>query len=415
MALEMLATQDFLLQSLLALAIGGLIGFEREQSYSGRAVGVRTLALDAWLGFLLAILGRALGEPLLPVAGLAGVFAVAYAHHRSRVGREQALGITTTLVIPLTYLLGALAGIGFVFEAGASALLVTFVLAEKQQVHTLVAKVSRREIVDFLILAISAFIVYPLLPAKPVEFLTIQLDLRYFWTIVVLVSVVSFGGYALVRILRERALLLAAFFGGFVSALAVVAWFARDKRATPQAVRLNLEAAMAGSLLSDSLVLAYASFTLLYHFAGPLLATLLAFVTLSFFHSRGTKMKGALAWEKPLSLLFALEFGAVFFGISLLVELAAKAGLLGLYAGSFVGGLLSLTGAIATIAHLHGAGQIPSGIAVLALFIALVANLGSKLVLVVMRFPGRWAPAAQPIAISLAAGVLGLLASLYLA
>lgn len=409
MALDPILSTDFILNSLLALAMGGLIGLERERAYPGRAIGVRTLALDAWLGYLLAMLGNYMHEPLISVAGLLGVFAVAFAHYFQNASKDRHTGITTTLAIPLTYLLGALAGMGFLFEAGASALIVTFVLAEKGPVHKLAAKISREEIVDFLILAIAAFIVFPLLPEKPVHFYLIQLDLRYFWSIVVLVSVVSFVGHAMVRILRQRALIPAAFFGGFVSALAVVAWFARDKRTTPQALRLNLEAAMAGSILSDSLILSYASLPLLYAFAGPLVGTLLALVALTFLHARGTKLRdGAMAWEKPLSIMFALEFAAIFLAISFLVEIAAKAGMAGLYVGAFIGGTLSLTGALATIAQLHAQGQLSTSSAVFALFLALVANLGAKLPIIIARFPRAWKPAAQPIALSLIAGVIGL-------
>jgi len=414
MVFETLASQDFLIQSILALAIGGLIGLERERALPGGEIGVRTLALDAWLGFLLALVGQNLQEPLIPVVGLVGVFAFAFAHYYYRARRRAEFGITTTLVIPFTFLLGALMGMGFTFEAGASALIVTFVLAEKSRVHKLAEKISKQEIIDFLILAIAAFIVFPLLPEKPLEFLMVKLNLRFFWSIVILVSVVSFAGYLLVRLLREKAHVPAAFFGGFMSALAVVTWFARDKRATPQGLRLNLEAAMAGSVLSDSVVLAYTSLSLFYAFIGPLLATLLAFGVLTFVHANNTKIHGNMAWAKPLSLLFALEFAAVFLGITLLVDLASKTGLLGLYAGSFIGGLLSLTGALASVAFLHSQGSLPTETAVAVLFLALTANLASKLVIVIVRFPRHWKLAAQPIAVALIAGVLGLAASLLL-
>jgi len=62
---------EFLPQFLTSLAIGLLIGLERERTPSAKA-GLRTFALVALLGTLAAMLSEKIGLPWLLVAGWVG-------------------------------------------------------------------------------------------------------------------------------------------------------------------------------------------------------------------------------------------------------------------------------------------------------------------------------------------------------
>src|SRR3989338_2879573 len=95
-------------QFLTSLAIGLLIGLERERTPSAKA-GLRTFALVAVFGTLSAMLSTKLGSPWLLIAGLlavAGMIISAYINKPS--DEENDPGTTTVIALLLCYSLGAM-------------------------------------------------------------------------------------------------------------------------------------------------------------------------------------------------------------------------------------------------------------------------------------------------------------------
>jgi len=150
----------FFWQSLLALAIGGIIGLEREKK-EHHVIGFRTFSLTSFFGMLLT---TATNNPLAIGLGLAGVFALASLYYYQRARHLVKWGVTTAIMLPTTFVLGILVGLGFFTESALAAIIAVFLLVEKTEVHAITRKVSKSEILDLLLFAIIAFIVYPQLP-----------------------------------------------------------------------------------------------------------------------------------------------------------------------------------------------------------------------------------------------------------
>jgi MgtC family len=99
---------DIAIKAGIALALGLLVGFERE--WSNKDIGVRTFAMTALLG----LLGALLGPPLLLLSGIAVLILIVFANLRGlQVARK--LEATTSVALAIIFLLGVLVGLGHLF------------------------------------------------------------------------------------------------------------------------------------------------------------------------------------------------------------------------------------------------------------------------------------------------------------
>src|SRR4030066_993202 len=89
-------------QFLTSLAIGLLIGLERERTPSAKA-GLRTFALVALFGTLTALLSTKLGSPWLLIAGLLAVAGMIIAPYFNNPPDEKHPGPTTRAALVLWY------------------------------------------------------------------------------------------------------------------------------------------------------------------------------------------------------------------------------------------------------------------------------------------------------------------------
>jgi uncharacterized membrane protein (DUF4010 family) len=236
----------------IALAIGLLIGSERERNGGPALAGIRTFALAGLSGALAALV-----SPLV-VAALVGAAAVIMAagHLRPALGTagEQAgderrrgrLGAATEVALVLTVVLGGLAVTLPALAAGAG-VATAVVLQAKDRLHHFVRdKITELELADALKFFVAAFIVLPLMPHANLGPYGV-IDPRRMWTFVVAVTALGWLGYVAVRLAGpRRGLPAAGLAGGFVSGAATTGAMARTSR-DPELFR----PAMAGALLAS--------------------------------------------------------------------------------------------------------------------------------------------------------------------
>src|SRR5450756_2255455 len=158
-------------QFLTSLAIGLLIGLERERTPSAKA-GLRTFALVALFGTLSALLSTKLGSPWLLIAGLlavAGMIIAAYLNKpseplRQAQHRENDPGTTTVIALLLCYGLGAMIWYGLAELAVMLAIGITALLYFKPELRGISQRLTRRDLVAVLQFSVLTFIVLPILP-----------------------------------------------------------------------------------------------------------------------------------------------------------------------------------------------------------------------------------------------------------
>jgi uncharacterized membrane protein (DUF4010 family) len=225
---------------LVSLAIGLLLGFERERSqHRTLAAGSRSFALLALLGTVAATFG-----PWAVIAGLVGIAALmVLAYFRTS---DEDPGTTTEIAALVTYLLG---GLAYTRPAVAVALAVVVagLLVSKNRIHRFARDiVTEVEMDDAIKFFVVAFVVLPMLPDRALGPYGV-LNPAKVWLLVVLLTGIGWLGYLGVRALGpQRGLLVTGLAGGFVSASATTAAMGRLSRTT--GVRAPLASALAASL-----------------------------------------------------------------------------------------------------------------------------------------------------------------------
>ena len=347
---------------LISMLIGALIGTERqrdlvEQRMRGVA-GLRTFILISLLGTLSASLAAQYGETFIIIAFLAFsiLVAIGYAASATNLGRVD---FTTEVAAVIVFVLGILChSRETAMLAIALAVLVTAILAVKKTTHEYVAAIRDVELLDTLKMAIIVMVILPLLPNQPIDPYGV-LNPRHIWLMVVLVSLISYVGYIMIRILgTERGLSITGMLGGLVSSTAVATSMAAEAKAhrevIPSAVFATTIASctMFPRVLLEVLVINRDLFLPLFL---PLASMTVTGMTLAYLLFRKREpIETDVALSDPFRLSPALKFGA-FFAFILLVSALAGIyfGEAGTYVASVVAGLAdvdAITLSMATLA-----------------------------------------------------------------
>jgi uncharacterized membrane protein (DUF4010 family) len=371
---------------LVALAIGLLLGLERERSHNRTlSAGSRTFALLSLLGATAATFG-----PWVVIAGLVGVGALmALAYFRSS---DEDLGTTTEIAALVAYLLGALA---YTQPAVAVALAVVVValLLSKKRIHRfardIVTEVELEDAVKFFVVA---FVILPLLPNRPMGPYGV-LNPEKVWLLVVLLTGIGWVGYIGVRALGpQRGLLVTGLAGGFVSASATTASMGRLSRGAV-GLRAPLASALAASLatfIQLLVVIGYVDPAVLRRLWPPVVAGALVLACVVAVVYRGATGDGAQTDDnaaaipvgRPFSLRPALILTAVLVSALLVGRWGADVlGPQGAVLAAFAAGLADAHAGSVAAATLSAQGGITVGTALAAIAAALGSNLLVKVVL----------------------------------
>ena len=372
---------------LVALAIGLMLGFERERSHNRTlTAGSRTFALLSLLGATAAAFG-----PWVVIAGLTGVGALMILAY-FRTSNDDP-GTTTEIAALVAYLLGALA---YTQPAVAVALAVVVValLLSKNRIHRfardIVTEVELEDAVKFFVVA---FVILPLLPNRPMGPYGV-LNPEKVWLLVVLLTGIGWVGYIGVRALgSQRGLLVTGLAGGFVSASATTASMARLGRGAV-GLRPALASALAASLatfIQLLIVVGYVDPTLLRRLWPPVGAAAVALAAVVVVVYRGARQDpqprhdeddGAASAGRPFTLRPALILTCVLVCALLVGRWGADVlGPQGAVLASFAAGLADAHAGSVAAASLCAQGDITTATALAAIAAALGSNTLVKIAL----------------------------------
>jgi uncharacterized membrane protein (DUF4010 family) len=161
---------------------------------------------------------------------------------------EGKFSATTVVAALATVALGALAAIGPVAAAGAAAVALTALLASREPLHGLMARITWPEMRSAILLLSMTLVALPLVPDAPLAVLG-GVNPAQVWRLAILLAAISFAGYLAMRVIGpERGLLLAGAAGGLVSSTAVTLANARTAKASGPAAALAAGALVAGAV-----------------------------------------------------------------------------------------------------------------------------------------------------------------------
>lgn len=368
---------------LTSLALGLLIGLERERSPAARA-GLRTFSLVALAGTLGALLSEKSGAPWLLGAGLLVMGGMMVATYFKTTESEDP-GTTTVAAVVVCYALGAMVWYGMEQLAVTLAILATALLYFKPELRGVSRTLTRLDLVSILQFAVLSFVILPILPNQdygPYK----ALNPYQIWWMVVLISGLSLAGYAVLRIAGQRhGTLLTGLFGGIASSTATTLAFSRHGRDTPQL------AGMAGLviLLANWVVLIRLSVlvaVLAPSLLRPMLTLLgsgaLAGLVVIYLLWRRLDRQGSapvLEMKNPTEIRAALSFGLLYAVVLFAAAwLSDWAGSQGVYAVALVSGLTDVDAITLSSLRLFNLGNLQVDQTANTILLAVLANIAFK-------------------------------------
>ncbi|HDQ73210.1 MAG TPA: DUF4010 domain-containing protein [Chloroflexi bacterium] len=372
-----------------ALAIGFLVGLQREYAYGGpdREIfaGIRTFALMSLIGCTAALVAEVLEAPwafisIFTVLGL--LIAVAHSIDAWRGG----VGLTTEVSAIATILAGALCYWEYLSLAAALAVATTVLLSLKFETERFVQQITREDLYATLKFAVITVIILPVLPNQtfgppPLD----VLNPYKIWLMVVFISGISFSGYILVQIVSPRqGIGLTGLLGGLASSTAVTLSFSeRSQREKDLTKPFALAIIVAWTVMFARVLVAVGTLNsaLLREIWMPMLAS--ALVGLGYcvylYLSQRTSSEGGVDISNPFELGPAIKFGLLY-ALILLISKAAQTylGDTGLYISGFVSGLADMDAITLSVTELSNTGSIELTTAARTIVLAAMANTITK-------------------------------------
>jgi len=384
--MSFLELQNFLI----AIAIGGLIGLEREIGMRGKDrssfAGFRTFILISFFGAISYFMEDILDfEYLSAIAFTLFSILVIITYYVS--SQKGYFGITSELTSIITFLLGILVMQSeYQRYAIIFAVLITILLAFKKHVRKIVKKAKLVEWYDALKFAFIAFVVLPLLPDQgfgPYEFFNPYKT----WLMVVFVSGISFIGYFTIKFLGTQiGVSLSGLLGGLVSSTAVTTTMAnRSKEVKGKHIFPFIIAAILASSVMFIRVL-FEVYTINQDLVVDLLVPLLGMLVVSltpvflWWKRGGGQKEVSLDLKSPFSLPPALQFAAFFLVIQLFTKALLDQGLgeVGLVLTSILAGTTDVDAITLSMSNLAREGSISNNVAVASIVSAVLTNTAVK-------------------------------------
>ncbi len=416
-----------------ALGVGLLIGFEREQSARADEVaagpqigGVRTYPLVALAGALAALVAREVGPWFVALAfgAMGGLVAISYADD-VRNGRDR--GLTSEASLLVTFLLGALAPSERIVPDQGQKVLVLFsvavvvslILSAKPVLHAIAQGATKNDVYATLKFLIVAIVVLPLLPDLALgpygAFNPFKVGV-----VVALIAGVGFMGYVAVRVLGPgRGLGLTGLLGGLVSSTAVTMAAAGRARAEPPlAASCALAVLLAGTVMLGRVVVIACALNsgLAGVLAAPIGAMAVVGLGASYVLWRQARSTAGeadrLAVTNPFELASAVKLGLMVVVVLVVSKAATEAyGAGGLYAASVLAGTTDVDAITASAANLtRGSDGLPLASAATAIVLAVLTNTVAKTIMAAVAGGGDFARRVVLASLAtLAAGAGGLL------
>ena len=396
-----------------ALGIGLLVGMERERRPDS-AAGLRTFALVAMLGCLFALLGEKTGGPWILAVGLLVVSVSMIAANFSTLQEEKYRGFTSEAAIIVTYGLGAAVWFGYSTLAVMIAITTTVLLYFKAELRQFSERMTPKDINSILQFAVLSLVILPILPSQDYGPYN-AFNPRQIWWMVVLISGLALSGYLALRIIGARhGAALLGIFGGLASSTATTLMFSRHARDHNELVRMAAIVILIANVMV-MIRLGFVSSVVAPELVAPIAIVfacgIVPGVLMALYGWKALVEAGPLPMpevKNPTELKTAISFGLLY-AVVLLASawLQDIAGNKGLYIIALASGITDADASVLSTLRLFNLDKIAQGQAVIAVTLALMANLIFKIGLVLSIGGGRLARHALPGLIAIGGGMAG--------
>ncbi len=383
-----------IISGIIALLIGLLLGIQREyRAYkTDRKVfsGVRTFTLVSLFGF--AAIKFFSDEPV-KVYLIIGIFVTTFLSIPILKKKLSKPGMTTSVSLVLTLLLGMVVGYGLLLEPILISLFIFIILMFKKEMHKFASILTKQELssaVRFISVAIVLLplvygigVIHPLIgPGKLFD--TVKTVLM-----IIFVSSISFTSFLVIKIIgAEKGMKISTFLGGFVNSAASTASISQKSSKNPSLLSVSMISVLLANtsmMIKDLiLILVLTSgeiFNSIILPVGILISVSFAIIIL-FRKDDGHLSSFELELGTPFAIIPAAKFAMIFSLISVSAFfLRTYLGPYGVYAVA-VGGVVSTTSVSASLAMLYTGGEISAFTTAITLVLALALGSLSKITII---------------------------------
>ena len=352
--------------------IGLLVGLQREydliQESERTSAGARTFALIGLSGAIAAMAADRLDQPLVWGAAALIVGAMIVAGYIAEA-TEGHVGTTTEVAALITFIAGSLCYWNDLAIAAAVGVTTTLLLAMKVEAQRFARALDRADIIAAVKFAAISALILPVLPNRSIGPEPIDVINPFTtWLLVVLISGISFLGYALVKIIGpKRGIGVTGLVGGLASSTAVTIAFAqrsRDSTGLERMLAFAVIVAWTTMYARVAVEVAVINRPLLVLLAWPLaVMTLVGLGVGAWLYQRGVDAESESETpriDNPFGLTPAITFGALFVVIKIAAHLAQLwLGDVGVYASSLLAGIADVDAITLSMAQLSSG---PSGL-----------------------------------------------------
>lgn len=328
-----------------------LVGLERE--WSQKDLGTRTFTIIA-MGGTLSILAA----PPIAYITFAGVLLIVILTGVRNLRDGKPVETTTSAAVIVTFVLGVLVGQGHHYTPVAAAILMTMLLSLKPAITHFAGGLLVNEVRGAVLLGLLAFVIYPVLPDHAIDPWGL-INPREAWLTIVVIAVLGFVNYVLLKIYGSRGFYYSAILGGLVNSTAAIAELAGSLKTEGEniaavAITIDLLTVVA-MFLRNLLILAIFARAAAITAAVPM-TTMAVAAGICIWLQRAKRQAGfgTLQLSSPLSLPKVFKFGFIFLLIEIIGNLGQRyLGHFGFLLVSGIGGLVSsasTAGAAATLA-----------------------------------------------------------------
>lgn len=373
---------------LTSAAIGLLIGMERERLANAIA-GFRTFSLVAVFGTLLAMLSQQLNSVWLVAVGLFVVTMSMIAGAFFSQASEKYRGFTTEIAVLITYGLGVAVWYDLSSLAVMLAIGTTVLLYLKAELKQLSEQMTRRDTDSILQFAVLSLVILPILPNEnygPYG----AINPQQVWWMVVLISGMALAGYLALRIIgAKHGAALLGVFGGLASSTATTMMFSRHAASHASLVSLSAVVILIANvmvMIRLGMVAVLVAPSLLQPIVVIFMAGIVPGVLMIAYRWRTLTNAGELPLPvvtNPTELKTALSFGLLYALVLLSSAwLQDQVGQSGLFAVALASGLTDADASALSVLRLFAIERVGMEDAVIAVTLALLANLLFKIGLV---------------------------------
>jgi len=369
----------------IAVALGLLVGIQRQRTEESGVAGFRTFPLATVFGTLCALLAGAFGYWIVG-AGLAATAALVVLGNlaRWRSGVTDP-GLTTEFAVLLMYGVGAFLVIGPVPVALAVGGGVAVLLHLKPQLHSFARGIGEKDFKAMMQFALISLVILPVLPDRAFGPFSV-LNPHRIWLMVVLIVAISLGGYVAYKLFGAKVgALLGGLLGGLISSTATTVSYARrcrDGSAPAGLAAFVISVASAVVFLRVLVWIAVVAPGNLLALSGPVLVMLGAIGAgaLGMWMLMRTNITGMPPQANPTEMKSAVTFGLLFAVVLFAVAAAREyLGTGGLFAVAALSGLTDMDAITLSASQLVQDGALPASTGWRLILVGSMANLVFKL------------------------------------